>query len=57
MTDKAAAEAASKVAGVSKVLVADSDALRRGIAEPYAGLVVGLQAKHGAWRRASGRVS
>jgi electron transfer flavoprotein alpha subunit len=49
VTDKAAAEAASKVAGVSKVLVADSDALRRGIAEPYAGLVVGLQAKHGAW--------
>ena len=44
--DKAAAESASKVAGVSKVLVADSDALRRGIAEPYSGLVASLQQKH-----------
>ena len=45
--DKAAADAASKVAGVAKVLVADSESLRRGIAEPYAGLVVALQKKHG----------
>lgn len=46
VADKGAADAASKVAGVSKVIVADSEQLRRGIAEPYAAVIASLQDQH-----------
>jgi electron transfer flavoprotein alpha subunit len=39
---RAAAEEASKLAGVSKVLLAESDALAHGLAEPLGALIVGL---------------
>ncbi|MQB45949.1 electron transfer flavoprotein subunit alpha/FixB family protein [Rhizobium sp. ICMP 5592] len=41
---KAAADAAAKLAGVSKVLLAESDALANNLAEPLADLIVSLAA-------------
>ena len=45
---KAAADAAAKIAGVRKVLVAESDALGQGLAEAYQALVVPLMAGYDA---------
>ncbi len=42
------AEEAAKLAGVSKVLLAQSDALEHGLAEPLAALIVGLAASYDA---------
>ncbi|MGO6733678.1 electron transfer flavoprotein subunit alpha/FixB family protein, partial [Rhizobium ruizarguesonis] len=39
---KAAADAAAKLAGVSKVLLAESDELANNLAEPLADLIVSL---------------
>ncbi len=44
----AAAASAAKIAGVKKVLTADSDALGQGLAEAYEALVVPLAAKYDA---------
>ena len=44
---RAVAEAAAKVAGVSKVLLADAAAYAHGLAEPLAALVTGLAAGYG----------
>ncbi|NTF52823.1 electron transfer flavoprotein subunit alpha/FixB family protein [Agrobacterium rhizogenes] len=43
---KAAADAAAKLAGVSKVLLAESDALANNLAEPLADLIVSLAASY-----------
>ena len=45
---KAAADAAAKIAGVRKVLVAESDALGQGLAEAFQSLVVPLMAGYDA---------
>jgi len=45
---QAAAEAAAKIAGVRKVLLAESDALGHGLAEAYEGLIVPLMAGYDA---------
>ncbi len=44
----AVAEDAARLAGVSKVLLAQSDALEHGLAEPLAALIVGLAASYDA---------
>ena len=46
---KAAAEAASKLAGVTKVLVADGDAYAHDLAEPLAALIVALAPSYDAF--------
>ncbi len=43
---KAAADAAAKLSGVSKVLLAESDELANNLAEPLADLIVSLAASH-----------
>ena len=45
---KAAADAAARIAGVRKVLLAESDALDQGLAEAYEGLIVPLAANYDA---------